>query len=130
MGYTHYFENMKRPLTRKEVSVIKEIIVTSDVEIVGGSGKDGTKAKVTSKEINLNGLNEDSHEDFTLGAKDFCGFCKTAEKPYDVVVVAILHYLSQQSVLTWSSDGDEEDHFDGMCLVKKVVGDNLSQKGV
>lgn len=129
MGYTHYHSEMKRPLNKGEVGVIKKIIKASKVKIVGGMGEEGTKPIVEYGVIKLNGLGDDSHETLWIntGKGDFC---KTNRKPYDVVVVAILHYLSQQGVLTWSSDGKEEDHFDGMRLVKSVVGDNLSQKGV
>lgn len=122
MGYTHYTNSMERELTKEEVGVINKIIKTSGVKIVGGSGEAGTKPLVVSGGVNLNGVGDDSHESFNLEFGAEGDFCKTARKPYDVVVVAILTYLAAQGVLTWSSDGDKEDHIAGGELLNKVLG--------
>lgn len=78
--------------------------------------------------INFNGVGDLSHESFELrdyykNNRDF-EFCKTAEKPYDVVVVACLivlnHYLGDN--IQVSSDGKTYDWFDGLELASSILG--------
>ena len=90
-----------------------------------GTGDRGTKP-VTTGGITFNGFVDDAHETFSLPAKanqmsDF-EFCKTAQKPYDVVVVASLARLSEVAGITVSSDGSAEDWEHGVKLASKVLG--------
>lgn len=51
-------------------------------------------------------------------------FCKTARKPYDVVVVGALHtanILFGSTKFQWKSDGDEDEHRDGRELAERVL---------
>jgi len=54
-------------------------------------------------------------------------FCKTAFKPYDLAVIALLiiakHYLKEKIVVL--SDGTEEQWFDGKLLCNQVLGYGL-----
>lgn len=77
--------------------------------------------------LNFNGVGNLSHEDFSFREhfrenSDF-DFCKTARKPYDVVVTACLivmkHYLKDG--INVSSDGDASEWNDGLELAKKVT---------
>ncbi len=74
----------------------------------------------------FNGIGADSHETFGFSRQkddlpatwvDF-NFCKTAMKPYDKVVVAILK-LAEHCFegFSWSSDGDDNDHKEGTILL-------------
>ncbi|MBE3043989.1 hypothetical protein IMZ48_15750 [Candidatus Bathyarchaeota archaeon] len=49
-----------------------------------------TPPTVDDKEISLNGVADDAHEDFSISRKTRSGFCKTLQKPYDLVVACIL----------------------------------------
>jgi hypothetical protein len=74
-----------------------------------------------AEKIAFNGIGELSHETFYLPGPesndaDAWSFCKTARKPYDVVVVAVLTAANSLGILTWSSDGDPADHVDGIKL--------------
>jgi len=67
-----------------------------------------------------------SHETFTLfrkGSVGFC-FCKTAQKPYDLMVQACLlvyrHY--SPDTINLGSDGDEEDWEAAVDFVHHVLG--------
>lgn len=89
---------------------------------------------VSLDEIRFNGVGEDGHETFYLtrrkpekrefdrlyeteGAFDFC---KTARKPYDAAVVAVLTiaHTVAPGVLTLSSDGTPEEWVDGHRLAE------------
>ena len=58
----------------------------------------------------------------SLGATGF-NFCKTAAKPYDLVVTAILVLAEHFSEghFKVSSDGDPEDWAEGLALAREVV---------
>lgn len=126
MGYTHYWKTEK--LSNKEIfdkfaKECKELHTalpkttdsaggyykTDPLIIYGGMGEG--KPTFNSEMINFNvDANIDmAHETFRIKrneSKDFCGnFCKTARKPYDLLVVACLIAASQIIGLTFSSDG-------------------------
>ena len=74
--------------------------------------------------IRFNGVGEDGHETFYLSPDESgWGFCKTARKPYDIVVVAILSMLDEYlgDKFEWRSDGDNEDHLTGKRLYQSVI---------
>ncbi len=127
MGYTHYF-TLSKDTTETQIEKMiaftnKAIELFGADQIANGIGEEGTKPEVTKELINLNGLEDDSHESFMLEFNSGeWNFCKTARKPYDMVVVACLLYADEINVITeWSSDGDEEDHEYGKALKKLVT---------
>jgi len=68
--------------------------------------------------IRFNGVEEDGHETFFIPrtGTDW-EFCKTARKPYDTVVVAMLTMLNDVNPdFTWTSDGTIQDHQEGREL--------------
>lgn len=76
--------------------------------------------------LHINGTAEFAHEDFCLRehfTQNQGGFCKTARKPYDVVITACLitlkHYLGQGFQV--ESDGLASDWIEGLELAKKVT---------
>ena len=78
------------------------------VVIVRDYNEPGTEPELTEGYIRLNGEGKDGHETFYfVPVPDVFDFCKTAEKPYDAVVCAVLlaaqaHYGAALEV---SSDG-------------------------
>ena len=126
MGYTHYF-TMNKKTTEEQIKKMiaftnKAIELFGVDQIANGMSEEGTKPEVTEERIYLNGVEDDGHETFAL---DFnsgeWGFCKTAQKPYDMVVVACLIFAEQNNVIKeWSSDGDDENHQAGKLLLEKV----------
>jgi hypothetical protein len=126
MGYTHYWEGTPN-LDEPTIAHAKRIIAKVRKERIGIKGPLGTgNAQVNAKGIKFNGdaAHSGAHESFWIepGHVGFA-FCKTERKPYDRAVVAILILLARTSdgKFTWSSDGDEEDHEDGLAL----YGDTL-----
>lgn len=81
--------------------------------------------------LHFNGTKDMGHEDFSLREhliENTGGFCKTAQKPYDVCVVACLiilkHYLKEG--FTCESDGQHFDWIDGLTLAKRLGIKGLS----
>jgi len=74
--------------------------------------------------IRFNGKDDEGHETFMLtpDPSDF-NFCKTAQKPYDLVVVAILCLLAHRTDTGVSSDGDRSDWAEGLKLAQRVAPD-------
>jgi hypothetical protein len=127
MGYTHYWGKQGDVDEASYAAALKDIakIVTSEKAILAnGSGDEGSKPKVTGG-ISFNGIGDASHETFALPPKAKMldnDFCKTNQKPYDVVVVAALSRLAEVAGIKIGSDGDAEDLKDGVALASKVLG--------
>jgi hypothetical protein len=130
MGYTHYWRQ-HRDFTADEWAIVRMRVlnildqaIVSGVDLANGLGEG--KPKVGSEEIAFNGRGNDGHETAFFSKKkapcpewksqaeyDAEGafdFCKTARKPYDPVVVSVLHFLATEfpEVITVSSDGADE----------------------
>ena len=152
MGYTHYWTQTRdfTPEEFGDIAAsVRKIIETATgregthnysdsmpVQPLKICGGDGTGEPILSKEkiaFNGEGPNMD-HETFYLEPKrelpyegarpDQIGwaFCKTAQKPYDVVVVACLTMLAQDYDFSVSSDGDAEDWHRGGQLAEEALG--------
>jgi hypothetical protein len=107
MGYTHYFRGWVT-LNDELIADINEIIKNSTARIRNGLGED--EPIVTLDEVLINGdADEDlDHETLQLvPGVNHSNFCKTARKPYDEVVGAILLRVSaKNSRFKVSSDGN------------------------
>jgi hypothetical protein len=135
MGYTHYWQMKPANQTafNKAVAKANKVLKARKGILAGG---DGTGSLVIKKdEVCFNGRDEDAHEtcyitnggaDFTLDGSGFT-FCKTACKPYDVVVVAVLAIFSHElgSAFEVSSDGEHDDWNDGVKLACQVTGEAI-----
>lgn len=128
MGYTHYW-TFERPITRPEMVGLAEdveaIILASGIPLAYEYDEPTIPPQVADEAIHFNGIEEDGHETFGIrvGAEGF-DFCKTAAKPYDVVVVASLAALKDRlgSDVRISSDGDAADWRDGVALAERATG--------
>ena len=120
MGYTHYWtlENgIEASAWQEFLTGAKEIIATAiDAGIfVADFSKDET--------IHINGIGYGAHEDFVISTEDAgYDFCKTAQKPYDTVVTAILIHLkrSLKDGVIVKSDGNWNDWEAGRLLYETV----------
>jgi hypothetical protein len=140
MGYTHYWTPTK-PLTSTSFARIKAAaeqivaIAQSELEIgIGdGHGYKDTKPDFGEAHFALNGLGDDAHETFYIqGDVNGFTFCKTAQKPYDVVVTAILSLCEHYTDGTFgvSSDGEPSDWKAGLKLARRIEADCQIPKGV
>ena len=132
MGYTHYWRQL-RDFTDTEWQELMRLTKL----ITASSGRDIilSEFNINNEEIRFNGYGEEGHETFLITKKkrakrqyeeqeayDRQGafeFCKTAHKPYDKYVTAVLCALYNIEVKEWplgdgkimsiSSDGNTED---------------------
>ena len=137
MGYTHYWRQL-RDFTDTEWQELMRLTKL----ITASRGRDIilSEFNINNEEIRFNGYGEEGHETFLITKKkrakadyeeqeayDRQGafeFCKTAHKPYDKYVVAVLCALYNMEVKDWplgdgkimsiSSDGNTEDWTEGL----------------
>lgn len=145
MGYTHYwtFKKPQRGDAQKVERAYQRAIKACNVVIRAyndqferGDFRRLSGFSAHSKGyggLQINGRGAQAHEDFMLRehfkqnfepfGRGF-HFCKTARKPYDVVVVACLIILKKYlgSNIVVGSDGQEEDWKDGQGLVHRILG--------
>ena len=136
MGYTHYWRQ-HRDFNDTEWRVITRLakLITADglgvlahhPDAINGDEYYGEKEDdvfiIDNEQIRFNGIGEDGHETFLITKKkpeeDF-QFCKTARKPYDKYVVAVLcaiyhvYLQMEKTVMNISSDGNTEDWTEGL----------------
>lgn len=137
MGYTHYWERVKKDhnsiVWKKFVKDCIELSKLSHLYFadLGDATGEKTKPEFSNTHICFNGLGADAHETFILSkvykkqkyddpkeAYQF-GFCKTARKPYDIMVCAcLILYKYHFPTEVWiSSDGGlEEDEWKDALL--------------
>lgn len=127
MGYTHYWNFKGIPNSVAYARALRDInkLARFKKDILSGYSAHAPANVYTG--VMINGKRKDGHEDFTLRAlpKDCINdFCKTAYKPYDVVVTAALAILKHRlkDTIQISSDGYKSDWVKGVKLARKVTG--------
>ncbi len=144
MGYTHYNYRPRKNAGSAymygklalDAKAICEYAYTIGIKLGDWSGENGTSPQFTEGEFSLNGIDDMSHETFTWKAlptqsewrkdePEIFDFCKTAMKPYDAVVTAILIRAKEiyGSCVSISSDGDWNEWKDGRDLYEAVFGE-------
>ena len=131
MGYTHYWRTGKRKPGKKNYNAFTaDCLKLIEIENASVPLNKSTLLEVESKtcSITINGVGEDAHEDCyfprTADQLDEFQFCKTARKPYDIVVTAALCILQERcgKLVEVSSDGNAEEWEAGRALAEKVLG--------
>ncbi len=138
MGFTHYFRRPK-PLAKKTfklfVADVRKLVKASaekGVYLADGGGTVGTVPQVDNTIVAFNGMDysdkggeDGSHETLHIpqGGSDGFNFCKTAQKPYDLVVIAVLIALKKHfPSIELSSDGDQDDWEEGIEFCQNTLG--------
>ena len=123
MGYTHY-HTQQREFTQTEWAdvtaatvKIKKYAKTQGIPLDDESNK---------SRIFLNGVGDDGHETLFITRQhnpDFA-FCKTALKPYDLVVCMVILACNHNApgALEISSDGDLSDWKESIEAYKELFG--------
>lgn len=130
MGYTHYW----RPVGTGTFSADKwnricdfarKVVLDYDARVCFEEDMEYIPPHVSDEAIRFNGQGTEAHETFWLSPKlEAFQFCKTARKPYDREVTAILAYAAMEApdVIQVTSDGDESEWQDGLALAAKIAG--------
>lgn len=125
MGYAHYFKQIK-PVPADQWD---EVLEAKDKIVKFKEGLIDIEDDSLNGDLNINGVGEDSHENLYIDPDhnkigEF-QFCKTANKPYDVVVVAILCVINDicHGCFKITSDGDRDDWKAGRELASAALGD-------
>ncbi len=138
MGYTHHWSN-SRPIDDSEWDAITTAarkilrVAQDDLGIAISIEYDVNRIPVVNDtEIRFNGYAEEGHETFLIMRDaDEYSFCKTARKPYDTVVVAMLQLLGVYAPgFDWRSEGDDDDLKDGLALYNTATGANWDHTNV
>lgn len=144
MGYTHYWYKQPELPAKSWAAFIKDVtklieFVQKDVGIPLNYEDDVQRVPVIDADlIRFNGIGDDGHETFYFERKGkterngLCfDFCKTAHKPYDIAVTAVLvaaDYHFGDMTVKISSDGSNEEWAAGRNLVERVLGYGKSFK--
>ena len=128
MGYTHYWKlsNISQHSARWKTVIIdmSKIIAASPVPLGDSCGSNAPSISATEVLFNGRHENNQDHETFHFPGEHGFNFCKTAAKPYDIVVTACLAVAKDifGSEISVSSDGEAEDWVKGVELAKRVLG--------
>lgn len=114
MGYTHYWSGWLT-VSAELIEDVQRLIDASGIAIADGQGS-GQPVLLERDHIALNGFGEEGHETLWLehgvNHKSAGSFCKTARKPYDRVVAAVLlraEWRSQRFYIRSDGDWNEEE---------------------
>lgn len=124
MGYTHYFKNEGHEDDKKNfLKVVAEAKKLYDnlpehsesaggyyaeepLKLFGGHGEGEPVFNENSIIFNGDASKDLDHETFAVYPKPFHDFCKTARKPYDLMVCAVLISMKRHMKnFTYTSDG-------------------------
>ncbi|KAA8613791.1 hypothetical protein A1F94_009004 [Pyrenophora tritici-repentis] len=131
MGYTHYwrwnFTNSKLldETWSRLVEDTKAIVKAADIPLCKSATPGVPPVIDVTNGIHLNGADSDDYEDLFFHPeldRHHNEFCKTGERPYDVVVTAILLRASMLfgSAITVSSDGHWADWQSARYLISEL----------
>jgi len=144
MGYTHYWDQAKDFTDRQWKDIqrnAERLLLTEQAQTTVDADPNGDALVINDEVVRFNGKNYDnlSHETFLLEKKKgdvpewysekekkkgtVFNFCKTAQKPYDKYVTAMLILADNLApgVLHITSDGWFHEWDEGFALANKVL---------
>lgn len=128
MGYTHYFTPTTKTATKRTTGRLKKLLRHGVDAGILDCDEDSDQCAMTSTDVAgritrvwFNGIGDNAHETFMWERGGEWAFCKTAYKPYDGYVVAVLMVLLEAGCISdLSSDGDlhgeDGDHARSLLL--------------
>lgn len=122
MGYTHYWDahNFSDDEWEEMLNAFPRLEEYANVYIRYECDS-SDPALYDEQCIRFNGVAEQGHETFLLEKNGGWEFCKTARKPYDLLVVAVLHFASLVSdSFSYRSDGTDDELAQGRTIAEKV----------
>jgi hypothetical protein len=124
MGYTHYWDKKKKINKSAWDSICRDAKkAIAGSEVVQREMDNRDRPEIGENVIAFNGVEHDGHETFFLERENPDGFCKTARKPYDKYVTAVLciaWWHAGDSINVYS-DGYSDDWDAGLKIAKSVI---------
>ena len=129
MGYTHYWRHKEIDQgdwqrIKNGVKKVVPLVEETGVVLCGPWGEN--EMSLTDDKIAFNGsaIADLHYEGFILERKGRgFSFCKTGQRPYDLMVTAVLTIVRYYSdVVDVSSDGESKDWTEGHELAEKALG--------
>lgn len=132
MGYTHYWTivNADPSAWGKFRNATERVITAVQSKGIRIAGPLGTGRHDIETAILLNGAEPDAYESFVLDPADGWTFCKTARRPYDLSVVAILVLAEHYGILRATSDGEPHEWTAGLALAQTIEASAKLPAGV
>jgi hypothetical protein len=133
MGYTHYW-NLSQELTAqhwaeftKGVERLVKLAAHQGIRLAWEYDEPNRKPLIDADTVRFNGVDDEGHETFLINRSGGDEFCKTARRPYDIVVTAALCYLAttHREVFSAGSDGTSEEWHHGLELAHKAWPDRI-----
>ena len=132
MGYTHYWRQDRGPATTEQwlaiTNAFRTLLSHSPVPVQREDDDNGPPM-ITDQHIAFNGIGGAGHETMWMGknAPGF-NFCKTARKPYDLLVTALLILADHHAPGVWdiTSDGEVENWQPALDLVNGKLPDQYA----
>lgn len=114
MGYTHYWKSGN---SSAKINKATQKTLLAVIERGVEAGLVFNDFTVTADTVRFDGVGDAAHETFFVKLPHSSDYCITAQKPYDVCVVACLMILEANvKGFSWSSDGDvQSGDFEGAC---------------
>ncbi len=129
MGYTHYWtdDGASDTLPAEAVTLIKQITDRAYQQgLIQREHDDPRPPLATAQAVRFNGVGEEGHETFQFATanRGAYGFCKTARKPYDDVVMRVLLILGYyRDGLVIRSDGAfDQEWAEALTWFNREVG--------
>lgn len=147
MGFSHYWHRNESGHTEADLftayfvfaDMARQIFDTAKrqgIALADLSGQTLNGETVDDNEVSFNGYGTDSHESFVwsrncpqpqswMTGSTYFDCCKTARKPYDTVVTALLVAVKKAygDAVLISSDGSPSEWEDGLRLFEEATGD-------
>lgn len=127
MGYTHYWDHSPIAAAKWEkfTKWFSALVMEDEIPPLTRDEDYPMPPMIDKEHLLFNGVGEDGHETFYFDRNDRkkgtdFEFCKTAYKPYDIVVVACLAYLAHFCGVNVRSDGGMDDWSAGVALANRV----------
>ena len=145
MGYTHYWyrpvgSKVDPAIWRSICNDARKLIAAADYPVVYGYDQPNRPAEANGYHIWFNGAGDAGHETFYFpriteeqsawrqGEPEVFSFCKTARKPYDDLVCALLAILAERipEQIEVSSDGSACEWTPALSWASGVLGRTLT----
>lgn len=139
MGYSHYFTKECNPtidqweaITSDFNKLLTEVrakyfLTSRPLPPIQYEDDLPDAVEVNDQRIRFNGVGRDGHETMSIGPASELGFncCKTADKPYDIWVTALLVLCHHHAPECWriNSDGESEGMLAGLAVVRHLHPD-------